>query len=132
MGNLATLESLMFRQLEIKREMASLKDEKTANNLKILNILKESNMNYYTAKFDEHHELKVEIKENNKKRFEKERLATDLGATSMSAATRKDFLINMAEQGKLTLKKFNQYFYFENETSLSIKKVKLKKAKSRA
>lgn len=123
---LASLESLMFRQLEIKETRAALLEEKKKNDYKIEKILRDNNMNQHIAKLDENFEIKATIKEDRKKVFEKEKMADDMGVTA-GATQKKDFLINMAEKGELTLEQFKKYFSWEPSVALSVRKVKLRK-----
>lgn len=127
---LASLEALMFRQVEIKNIQADLRDEKKLNNYKIEKILRDNDMNQHIVNLDENHEIKATIKEDRKKVFEKERMADDMGVEP-SATQKKDFLVNMAEKGKLTLEQFKRYFSWEPTVNLSVRKVKLKKGKKK-
>lgn len=125
-ADLAKLESLMFRKLEIKDTRAKLLLESQTIDYKVRQILEEAGMNEHIAKFDDNFELKATIKQDRSKVFEKEKMADDLGVTP-SSTQKKDFLINMTEKGKLTLNKFKEYFHYEPSVKLSIRKVKIKK-----
>lgn len=127
---LASLESLMFRQIEIKNEKANLLEESRQNTAKIERILRENEMNFHSAVMDENFEVRAEIKDDRKKVFEKEQMADDLGI-SPGSTVKKDVLINLTEKQQLTLDKFKSYFSFEPKTSLSIRKIKIKKGKNK-
>lgn len=124
--NLINLETLMFRQLEIASLRSKLSDEKKINDYKIEKILKDNDMNQHIAKLDENYEVKASLKHNTKKVFEKEKMADDLGVT-VGATQKKDFLINKAEKGELTLEQFKRYFSWVPSIVLSVRKVKVKK-----
>lgn len=128
--DLASLESLMFRQIEIKSERANLLEESRRNDAKIMRILRENEMNFHSAVMDENFEVRAEIKDDRKKIFEKEQMADDLGI-SPGATVKKDVLINLTEKQQLTLEMFKRYFSFEPKTALLVKKVKIKKAKGK-
>lgn len=125
---IAKLESLMFRQMEIKGEREKLKDESERNVALISKILQDTNTNMHFAKFNEDYQIKAEIKGNRKSVFNKEQMAEDMNVAP-SATQKKDFLINMTEQRKLTLQKFKGYFESIPGETLSIRKVKIKKPK---
>jgi hypothetical protein len=124
----AKLESRMFRFLEITQIQTSLKEEKSNLKEQIAEMLQEEGLSHHTALFDENHELKVTVTPGTKKVFEKEKMADDLGVTTASTQ-KKDFLINMTEQGKLTLDRFKRYFHQEPNVKFSLRKVKKKKKK---
>lgn len=126
----AKLESRMFRFLEITQTQANLKEEKSNLKELIIEMLREEDLSHHTALFDEHHELKVTVSPGSKKVFEKEKMADDLGVTAASTQ-KKDFLINMTEQGRLTLDQFKKYFHQEPNEKFSLRKVKKKKNKVR-
>lgn len=130
LSEMVELEKLMFRQLEIKELRAKLLLEKQTNDYKIEKILRDSNTNQHIAKFDDNFELKATIKEDRQKVFEKDKMADDLKVTP-SSTQKKDFLINMTEQGKLTLAIFKRYFHYEPTTKLSVRKVKISKPKNK-
>lgn len=126
--DLASLESLMFRQVEINWTRAQLLEEKKNNNAKIMRILRENEMNFHSANLDENFEIRVEIKDDRTKVFEKEQMADDLGI-SPGSTTQKEVLINLTEKQQLTLEQFKRYFNWEPNTKLVVKKVKIKKPK---
>lgn len=125
---LASLEGLMFRQVEIKNIQAGLREEKKTNDYKIEKILRDNSMNQHIVKLDDENEIKATIKEDRKKVFEKEKMADDLGVTP-GKTQQKDFLINKTEKGELTLEQFKRYFSWLPTVSLSVRKVKAKKPK---
>lgn len=126
--DLASLESLMFRQVEINWTRAQLLEEKKNNNAKIMRILRDNEMNFHSANLDENFEIRVEIKDDRTKVFEKEQMADDLGI-SPGSTTQKEVLINLTEKQQLTLEQFKRYFNWEPNTKLVVKKVKIKKPK---
>jgi hypothetical protein len=125
---LASLESLMFRQIEIKNTRATLLEESRKNDYKIEQILRNNGMDQHIAKLDDNFEIKATIKQDRKKVFEKEKMADDMGVTP-GATQKKDFLINKTEKGELTLDQFKKYFSWIPTVSLSVRKVKIKKPK---
>lgn len=125
---LASLESLMFRQIEIAGIRKELLEEKQRNDARIERILRENDMDFHSARMDENFHVVAQIKEDRKKVFEKERMADDLGI-SPASTQQKDVLINLTEQQKLTLDRFKKYFSWEPSSKLSVTKKKIKKPK---
>lgn len=125
---LASLESLMFRQVEIAGIRKELLEEKQRNDARIERILRENDMDFHSARMDENFHVVAQIKEDRKKVFEKERMADDLGI-SPASTQQKDVLINLTEQQKLTLDRFKKYFSWEPSSKLSVTKKKIKKPK---
>lgn len=127
---LASLEALMFRQIEIKNERAKLLEESQTNNAKIEKILRENEMNFHSAVLNDNFEVRAEIKHDRKKVFEKEKMAGDLDITP-GATQKKDVLINLTEKQQLTLDRFKTYFSYEPYTNLSVRRVKIRKPKNK-
>ena len=117
----AQLEAKMMRIQEIKDTRKKLKWEEDALMGTVQKLLTESGGFQHVIQLDDNFEIIVQIKETSKKVFEKEAMADDLGVTA-SATTRKDFLINMTEQRKLTLEKFKKYFHHEPNTAMTFRK----------
>lgn len=126
----AKLESLMFERMDLKNEQERIKERKQSVEIQMQRILKENRLDEHRTNYDEHRDIRVQLKDRDKKIFEKERMATDLNIAE-SATVKKDVLINMTEQGKLNVRTFKEYFHKEPEEKVSLRLLKKKKPKKK-
>lgn len=126
----ARMESIMFRINEITDKQKSLKEEKARLLAEGTRMLEQEGLSYYLTNLDENNDLKFRIKDGTEKVFEKDKMATDLGVAP-SATTKKDFLINMTEQKKLTLQTFKRYFHYVPSKTSTLTTVKSKQSKKK-
>ncbi|MGE7305696.1 hypothetical protein AAXE64_27695 [Priestia megaterium] len=126
----AKLEAKMFRFIELSDELSKKKFEKQALKNDIAKMIKEAGGFEHVAKMDENFQIVATVKDTHKNVFQGEQMARDL-KVDKSATVRKDFLINMTQQGRLTLDKYKTYIHREPDESINIRRTKIKKRKKK-
>ena len=120
----AKLEAKMFRFLELSEMKKSAEDEMTTLKEYFERELVDNNMSTYQALLNADYDLIVKVSADSKKKFDADKMANDYNVVKADVG-KKDFLIKCTEENKLTLKKFNEYFYYEPTTTVTVKKKKL-------
>lgn len=126
---IATTERQMVKLWENKKQIDKLKEENDAIQDSIIRDFREMGISNHQVVLDEHYSVKVSVNPIQKKKFDKEKFATDLGIAESDAGS-KDLLIKMTEKGKLTLQKFKTYFYREEDSNFMVRRIKNKTLKS--
>lgn len=123
LSTMAQIEAKMLRYAELNETTRRADEEKELIKVSLGKMLKENHMHEHRVMVDSDNDVKVTVGEKTTKKLDKEELANDLGI-SLDAAGKKDILIKMVEEGRLTHQKYKGYEYEETKQSISIRKVK--------
>lgn len=91
----------------------------------IARTLRETGESKVLVFLNEDENIKVEFAARSTKKFDKEKIAEDLGVEE--SVVKQDFLIKSVEDGKLTYDKYKEYYYMEHSENINIRKVKVGK-----
>jgi hypothetical protein len=118
----ANLEAKMLRFYELNETIKRSEEEKELLKQSIGHIMKEHRIYEHRVQLDENYDVKATLGDRTTKKLDKEELANDLGI-SVEAAGKKDILIKLTEEGRLTHDRYKQYEYEETRETVSIRKV---------
>lgn len=122
--DLNSLESMIRQYVTLNETIAHCKEEKDVLKERILQEMKSKGIARHRINFDPENDVKAEITNKTAVKVDYESLAIDLGI-SVSSAKSKEKLMELVEQGKLTLEKYFSYKYKEPKEDVKIRKVKL-------
>ena len=114
----------MFQYIELEKTIQKAKDAKELLKDNFQRELENAGMSTYRALYNEDFDLVVRIKRDVKRKFDDDAMANDYNTTKADIK-KKDSLIKLTEDNKLTLNKFNEYFYNEHTTDITVKKKKI-------
>lgn len=115
------IEQAALSYYECTRQIAKAEDTKELLKKKLLFLMKEIVSDSYDVILDENHNLKITVKQVEVKKVDTDQLASDLDI-AVSNANKKDVLIDLTEQGKLTLEQYQKYHYMSPEQRVTIRK----------
>lgn len=122
--NLGTLEDMIRQYTTLNETIIHCKEERDALKEHILAEMQSKGIVQHRTNFDAENDIKAEITNKTVVKVDYESLAFDLGI-SVASAKSKEALMELVEQGKLTLEKYSSYKYKEPKTDVKIKKVRL-------
>lgn len=117
-----SLEAKMLRFYELNEIIKRADEEKQLLKQSISQIMKENHIYEHRVQLNDNYDVKVTLGDRTTKKVDKEELANDLGI-SIEAAGKKDILIKLTEEGRLTHDRYKQYEYEDTRETVSIRKV---------
>lgn len=124
------LERKMMEWEEMRQDRDRMIYNMTLKKNAIDRLLRAGGMSTHEMSYDKDHLIQARRSVVRQSIFDKEQMAEDLDAASPSETTKKDFLINKAQKGELTLEKYKDYISYDREEVTKVgRKKKSKKWK---